>query len=62
MTKAIKVGLIDRRMAVVQFVVATADYLLAESTARDALKRSGLDPDDYPYTMLADVEIIEPMG
>jgi 3-oxoacyl-[acyl-carrier-protein] synthase III len=42
--------------------VATASYLLAEEAARKALEASGLDPDDYPYIMLADVEIIEPTG
>jgi 3-oxoacyl-[acyl-carrier-protein] synthase III len=59
-SKAIRVGLVDRRMAVIEFIVATANYLLAEEAAKEALKAAGLDPDDYPYIMLADVEIIEP--
>jgi hypothetical protein len=60
MSKAIKVGFVDRSMGVVEFIVATASYLLAEDAAREALKASGIDPDDYPYVMLADMEIIEP--
>lgn len=58
----IKVGLVDRSMAVKEFIVATANYILAEQAAKDALVAAGLDPSDYPYTLLADVEIIEPMG
>jgi 3-oxoacyl-[acyl-carrier-protein] synthase III len=60
MSKAIKVGMVDRSMAIKEFIVATASYLLAEEAAKEALKAAGLDPDDYPYIMLADVEIIEP--
>ncbi len=60
--QGIKVGLVDRSMAVKEFIVATASYLLAEEAAKSALVAAGLDPDDYPYTLLADVEIIEPMG
>lgn len=48
-------------MAVVEFIVATANYLLAEETARQALRNRGIDPDDYKYVMLADVEVIDPM-
>jgi hypothetical protein len=62
MSKAIKVGMVDRSMAIKEFIVATASYLLAEEAAKEALKTAGLDPDDYPYVMLADVEIIEPKG
>jgi hypothetical protein len=62
MSKAIKVGFVDRSMAIKEFIVATASYLLAEEAAKEALRAAGLDPDDYPYTMLADVEIIEPIG
>jgi hypothetical protein len=62
MSKAIKVGMVDRSMAIKEFIVATASYLLAEEAAKEALKAAGLAPDDYPYVMLADVDIIEPMG
>jgi 3-oxoacyl-[acyl-carrier-protein] synthase III len=60
MSKAIKVGMVDRSMAIKEFIVATASYLLAEEAAKEALEAAGLDPDDYPYVLLADVEIIEP--
>jgi hypothetical protein len=62
MTKGIKVGLVDRSMAIKEFIVATANYLLAEEAARKALDASGLNADDYPFVMLADVEIIKPIG
>ncbi len=62
MTKAIKVGLLDRSMAIREFIVVTDNYLAADEAARKALEDSGLDPNDYPYAMLADVEIIKPIG
>jgi 3-oxoacyl-[acyl-carrier-protein] synthase III len=62
MSKAIKVGMVDRSMVIKEFIVATASYLLAEEAAKEALEAAGLDPDDYPYVMLADIEIIEPIG
>ena len=62
MGSGIKVGLIDRSMAVKEFIIATANYLLAEEAAREALEASGLDPNDYPFAMMADVEIIEPIS
>ncbi len=62
MTKAIKVGLVDRNAAVVEFVVTTANYLLAEETSRLYMEIIGLERSDYPYAMFADVEIIEPIG
>jgi hypothetical protein len=41
MSNAIKVGFVDRSMGVVEFIVATASYLLAEDAAREALRASG---------------------
>lgn len=55
-------GLVDRSMAVKEFIIATANYLLAEEAAREALEASGLDPNDCPHAMMASVEIIKPIG
>lgn len=54
--------LIDKAMATKEFIVATANYLLAEEAAREALKGQGIDPDQFKYVILADVEILDPIS
>lgn len=46
MVGAVKVWLSKKDMAKIEFIVATASYLLAEEAAKGALVESGLDPTD----------------